>query len=622
MNRAAIKHIPKSNMAYAKDFNHLELVLQAGKGDLEKVELIIGDPFHYTKVETKTGNEWIWEGRKGPFITMDKVYSTKDYDFFRTTYYTKTKRSKYAFLLYTKGEVYFYGCRALKRVGPREQFENNGEIAADPNLLFNLFDYYNYPYINEEDVYVAPSWVKDTVWYEIFPDRFYPGSKPREGFLPFGSVSEGITNDQFFGGSLKGITEKIPYLKELGITGIYFTPLFEAYSAHKYDTKDYFKIDPQFGTNEDFYNLVQTAHQAGIRVVLDAVFNHCGWDFAFFQDVVKNKKASLYYDCFYIEDEDFINFPLDKEGRPLLRSHNEPLKFRTFAMTPFMPKLKQSHSIIEEYLLNVVRYWMENYHIDGWRLDVCNEVSHSFWRKFRTLVKSINPDSYILGENWDDSTAWLMGDQLDGVMNYELAYPVWQFFGQSKTDFHIDASDFKDLISQLLVRYPTHVTPNLFNLLDSHDTMRILNRMGMNKDLVKLSFVFLFSMSGAPVLYYGTEVGMEGGHDPDCRRCMIWNEEEQDLALLAFFKRLIVLRQENPEMKDVDMVWHYALEDTIIYQKGSLFFLLHKGNYNKEINLPSGLAEKTVKNLIENKKESLGKSLVLNPYQYFIFQVL
>lgn len=620
MNRGAIRHTPKSNMAFALDFNHLELVLQTGCNDFEKAEVIIGDPFHYTKTVTPDGVKWLWEGRKNPFLPMKKVYSTKDFDYYRVTYYTESKRTKYAFLLYTADEVYFYGSRALKRIGLIDQFE--GLISQNPNLIFNLFDYYNYPYINEEDVYVAPSWVKDTVWYEIFPDRFYPGSKPREGFLPFGSVTEGITNDQFFGGSLKGITEKIPYLKELGITGIYFTPLFEAYSAHKYDTKDYFKIDPQFGTNEDFLELVETAHQAGIRVILDAVFNHCGWDFPFFQDVVKNKKASPYYDCFYIEDEDFINFPLDENGRPLQKDHTEPLKYRTFAMTPFMPKLKQSHPLIEEYLLKVVEYWMKNYHIDGWRLDVCNEVSHSFWRKFRSLVKSINPEAYILGENWDDSMAWLMGDQLDGVMNYELAYPVWQFFGQSESDTHIDACEFKALISQLLVRYPTSVTPNLFNLLDSHDTMRVLNRMGRNKALVKLAYVFLFSMSGAPVLYYGTEVGMEGGHDPDCRRCMIWDETKQDLDLFAFFKQLIVLRKTYPEMKEVDLVWHCAIDETILYQKGSLYFVLHKGSREKELALPNGLAGKTAKNLFTNEKKSLGKTIVLRPYQYFIFQVL
>lgn len=614
MNFSALKHLPKSNMAYALDENHLEFWLQTALNDFEKVELIIGDPFIYHITEKNGKSDWTWDGKVKPFIKMEKKYQTKYHDFYRIFVYTKTKRNKYAFLLYTNDEIYLYGSKNIIKIANRNELID----LSNNNQLFNLFNYFNYPYLNNEDLYHAPAWVKDTIWYQIFPDRFYPGSMARPGFLPFGSITKGITNHQFFGGSIKGITEKIPYLQSLGITGIYFTPLFKAMSAHKYDTTDYMQIDPQFGTNEDFYQLVQTAHQANIKVILDAVFNHSGWDFAFFQDVIKNKKASPYYDCFYIEDENFIDFELDENNRPKKGFSPKPLKYRTFATTPFMPKLNTSNPLMEAYLLEVTRYWMEEYHIDGWRLDVSNEVSHEFWRKFRKLVKSINPDAYILGENWDDSNAWLNGDQLDGVMNYELSYPIWQFFGTHPNDHHIDALEFKHIINNLLVRYPTHVAPNLFNIIDSHDTMRILNRCGKNKDLVKLALLFLFSFTGSPSLYYGTEIAMEGEHDPDNRRCMIWDENMQDIEMMNFIKRLISFRKNNPDFKQVDLNWLMAKNNILIYEKGKTIFIINRNPNQINITLPNSLKNKTFYSLFDNLVISFHTTLTLKPFQYLV----
>ena len=221
----------------------------------------------------------------------------------------------------------------------------------------------------------------------------------------------------------------------------------------------------------------------------------------FFQDVIKRKKASL-VELFFIEDGFMFSF--SSSGLPWVETS---LKFRTFGKTALMPKLNTAHPFLKEYLLRVARYWIEEFDIDGWRLDVSNEISHEFWRKFRKTVKAVKPDAYIVGENWDDANLWLRGDQFDAVMNYELAHPLWKFFSGE-----IDGEEFSLRINELLVKYPKNVAPYMYNLLDSHDTMRMLKRVGDNKEKLKLAFVFL-RFRGSPALFYG-EIGLTGGAIP------------------------------------------------------------------------------------------------------------
>lgn len=604
MNLTAIRHIPKSRMAYAFNQSKLHIFLQTAKNDVDYIELIIGDPFEWRYEDGK----YVWSGNLFPLEKMEKVYETELFDHFFIESGTTSTRSKYAFLLHSKGKTYFYGCRHLKEV----------DIKKDLNFIHDLAGYFNYPYINEEDLIDSPSWTKDTVWYQIFLDRFNKSIAQKEGYIPFGSITDKIKNNMFFGGDLKGVIEKIPYLVDLGITGIYFTPIFKAYSAHKYDTEDYFMIDPSFGTNDDFKAMVKACHKAGIKVMLDAVFNHCGWDHPYFQDVIKNKRASKYWDCFYILEDNFIDFPLDKNGRPAV--YNITPKFKTFAMTPFMPKLNTSNPIMEKYLLDVAAYWVKEYDIDGWRLDVSNEVSHSFWRKFRQVVRAIKPDLYIIGENWDDSTPWLQGDQFDAVMNYEISYPLWQFISTYKNNDPIDAEMFKYRINNLLLSYPKTVAINMFNLVSSHDTMRIKTRCDNDLRKVKLIYLFIFSFCGSPAIYYGDEIGMEGDHDPDNRRCMIWDESKQDLSLLSFFKNIIKIRKNNPELKVVDITWHHAKDGVLIYQKGSIYIIINNNLDRKLIDLPSDLLGKKLLDVDNNKSLLSNNKIELSPYGYVIIK--
>jgi len=605
MNLQAVRHVPKSQMAYAYDEHTLHIHLQTAKHEASSVELIIGDPFEWRY----ENGAYVWSGKSLSRRPMALECETELLDHWFISIATETTRSKYAFLIRAEGKIWFYGCRDIVAV----------DLVKDEKLVYNLAGYFNYPYINREDLVDAPSWADDVVWYQIFTDRFHKSAKQKEGYLAFGSIEEGIKNDMFFGGDLPGIVEKIPYLHQLGITGIYFTPIFKAHSAHKYDTEDYFTIDPSFGTNADFKELVATCHANGIRVMLDAVFNHCGWDHPFFQDVVKNKKASPYWDCFYIEDENFIDFPLDANGRPAVR--NVRPKYRTFAMTPFMPKLNTGSPLMEKHLLDVATYWVREYDIDGWRLDVSNEVSHAFWRKFRLAVRAVKKDVYILGENWDDSSPWLRGDQMDAVMNYEIAYPIWQFFGTYKTPGKIDAERFAHRINALLLSYPKNVAKNMFNLVDSHDTMRIVTRCGGNIDLAKLAYLFIFTFCGSPAILYGDEIGLEGGDDPDSRRCMLWDEKRQNPSMYDFMQRIIALRKAEADFKRTDLVWHRHDENILVYQKGSLFVIMNVNPEPRTVSIPVVDRGVPAIDLETGKPLAMKDNLMIPPYGYRLFEL-
>ncbi|SMK87938.1 alpha amylase [Enterococcus faecium] len=325
------------------------------------------------------------------------------------------------------------------------------------------------------------------------------------------------------------------YLTDLGINGIYFCPIFKATSNHKYDTIDYYEVDPAFGDKKLLKNLIDEAHKRGIRIMFDAVFNHMGVHSPQWQDVLKNGEKSIYKDWFHIRF-----FPVDSYQMTDLPETAENIPYDTFAFTPFMPKLNTANPEVQKYLLDIATYWIKEFDIDGWRLDVANEVDHHFWKKFREAVTEIKPDIYILGEIWHSSQAWLQGDEFHAVMNYAFTDSIKDYFAKKK----ITASQMVSGMNHQQMLYRDQVNEGTFNLLDSHDTARILTLCQGNKELMKSVMAFMFLQKGSPCIYYGTEIGMTGEDDPDCRKCMIWEKEEQDLELFGFIKELVSLRKQ------------------------------------------------------------------------------
>lgn len=604
MNKHALLHKSKSEMAYAYDKNTLHIWLRTQANDFKSVKLLYGDPFRYEPVDDDHIH-WVWVQENANDEEMVKRFTDKEYDYYFLSIKPEHLRVKYAFLL---DERYLYGVREIYDLKD-----------GDAKKKFNLFNYFNYPFLNEADIISIPSWVKDTVWYEIFPERFRRGKNSVNPVTnAWGVPSENVTNHMFFGGDIPGIIESLDYIKDLGITGIYFTPLFESPSAHKYDTTNYFKIDPAFGTNEDFKVLVQESHKRGIKVVLDAVFNHCGYDHPFFQDVVKHGKASKYYNSFFVKDEPMLNFKLNEHGKPIYSRGLIP-NYHTFAFTPYMPKWNTEDPLARQHLLEVAEYWIKEYDIDGWRLDVSNEVSHDFWKAFRQTVKKAKKDAFIFGENWDYSMPWLGGDQIDTVMNYELVYLIWQFFGHDPNIPTIEASELVRLSNKLLASYPQQITENMFNLVDSHDTARILDRSLENRDLAFLTYLFMFSFPGTPTIYYGGEIGITGKHDPDNRRCMIWDESKQDLAFKDRIKTLISWRKTHEAFKSSDLRWihHDDSKRVIVYEKlaGETFvFLINSSNQDQTISI------KGLEGINLETNESIKDTFTLSPYGYIILK--
>jgi cyclomaltodextrinase len=379
----------------------------------------------------------------------------------------------------------------------------------------------------------APDWVKNAVFYQIFVDRFANGDPTNDppGAVPWGSPP---TLDNFFGGDLQGILNRLPYLEDLGVTALYLTPIFTARSNHKYDTCDYLSIDPSFGTIQLFHKLIEEAHARGMRVILDAVFNHCGDGFWAFEDVKQNGAASKYRNWFCT-----TTFPI-RQGPP---------NYQTCGGIAYLPKLNVTNPEVQEYLLKVATFWLKEFNVDGWRLDVPWKVVMNFWRAFRNMVKQVNPEAYIVGEVWRDPEPWLKGDTCDGIMNYPLREYILDYCVRDA----MDAEDFDHATSRLRDICGSSA-PYQLNLLGSHDTPRILTLCKDDVSRVELAIVFLFTYIGAPMVYYGDETGLRGSNDPDCRRCMPWEKSEWETKINQMYRKLIRARRLHKALRQGEFV--------------------------------------------------------------------
>ncbi|WNR47131.1 alpha-glycosidase [Paenibacillus roseipurpureus] len=496
----AVYHRPKLNWSYAYDDKTVHVRIRTKRNNVSKMFVYAGD-------------KYAWE-RTSSYIEMRILTSDALFDYWEAAIQPPYRRLRYGFKLQSGKETLW--------------LTEQGFHPQEPKTSDGMFEY---PFLNPADILKPPSWVKDAVFYQIFPERFAngdPSLDPAEVEAWGGKP----TPTNFFGGDLPGVMQHLDHLSELGITAIYFTPVFAATTNHKYDTRDYKLVDPQFGTNETLKELVDACHARGIRVVLDAVFNHCGHSFAPFVDVMEKGADSPYADWFHVKE-----WPLRiEDGIPT---------YETFAFEPIMPKLNTENEDVKAYLLDVAEFWVKEIGIDGWRLDVANEVDHRFWRLFHDKVKGINPDAYILGEIWHDSMMWLQGDQFDAVMNYPFTTAVLDFAANGK----LDGYGFANAVGSQLASYPQQANEAAFNLLGSHDTPRLLTQCGEDKRRMKLATLLQFTFPGTPCIYYGDEIGLSGGGDPDCRRCMEWDASLQDRDLFAFYRGLIALRQGSKALR-------------------------------------------------------------------------
>ena len=523
MNLNAIIHRSVVPDCYALNREEVVIRIRTGK-DITAVNLIHGDPYSFG-----ISGGFRWDGQ---IVPMAVRHELKHCNIWSVTIRPRYKRVQYYF------EVF---CGKEKMLVLEDDFYDEKTLHKPGRLI----QYFKFPWLNPSDVIMPPAWVADTIWYQIFPDRFCRGDQsPKRNKLKAWNDREHIKGWDFFGGDLRGIIEKLPYIRALGITGIYMNPIFFAGTNHKYDTIDYTRIDPDFGTEEDVVELVEKAHALGIRVMLDAVFNHSGTEFFAWKDVWEKGEQSRYFDWFCIEYRPF------RRKRGSLKDG----RFHGFAFLDTMPKLNTNNPEVTDYFSDICRHWVENWHIDGIRFDVGNEVSHTFLKTMNRRLKALNPELFLLGEIWTDAMEWMRGDEYDSVMNY----PLYESFHNFWVDADATSRDLMYAVERSYSLYPEQLNRTIFNFLDTHDTPRAINRCG-SEDVFFQQLALLMTLPGSACLYYGTEIALPGSHDPDCRRTMPWDEIEAGHhdQTMAQVKQLIALRADNPQSRGVEILWRH-----------------------------------------------------------------
>lgn len=459
---------------------------------------------------------------------MNKWAESEDFAFYRTILTGMESRIRYlqyAFQYELEGETHWLNAEGIQSADVRK----GG---------------YAFPYAGDRDGVNAPEWINNRVWYHIFPERFCNGD---EQLNPASTEVWGTepTRENYMGGDIKGIIDKLDYMSALGINALYLTPIFKAKSNHKYDTLDYFEIDPQFGTKEDLNRLVSLCHERDIKIVLDLVFNHCGYDHPMFQDIVAKGEASEYKDWFYINE-----YPVTLSGE----------LYDSVGYYQWMPKLRTSNPLVKQYIFDIVSFWQKEANIDGWRIDVADEVEISFLRELKTFVRALNPDAFIIAEIWHDAKSMMLAGGTDSVMNYELRTLLFDYI----LDRSITLQDFHTRLIRFAHRYSLAELHQMFNLLGSHDTERIITRCRNNEENLLLLLAFQFVFPGNPSVYYGDEIGLTGENDPGCRKCMPWDAVSFDLPLLREWQSWIRRKTTDSIFQHGDLELVYA-EDCEVY---------------------------------------------------------
>ncbi|VDG25382.1 glycoside hydrolase family 13 protein [Lactiplantibacillus mudanjiangensis] len=505
MQLAGILHRPESEDTAVLADHQVLIRLQTAQ-DIQSVTL-------------KYADMYLWQaGAPMKTTTMQRGLATQAAQYWTLTVTVPTNRLIYGFQITgNDGKTIGYG--------------DDGLFTDEATQWAITGHYFHLPYLHVSDAELPPAWVKDTVWYQIFPERFANGDQTNDPakVQPWGQGP--VQRDSFYGGDLRGIIDHLDDLADLGINGLYLCPIFTSPSNHKYDTLDHFEIDPHFGTKRDFQELVDAAHDRGMRVMLDAVFNHFGTASPQWQDVVKNGAQSRFADWFHIHD-----FPVGQDAK------TGELNYETFGTAAMMPKLNTQNPAVRDYLIEITSYWLRQLDIDAWRFDVADEVDHGTWRAICAALRAVKPDVYLLGESWHTSASLVGNGQFDAVMNYPLTQPILSLFNQTVT-----IADYVGKTNLQLCQYRQPNQQVMFNALDTHDTARALTVLQDDPQKVQAALTLMMLLPGAPCLYYGTEAGLAGGPDPDNRRCMPWEPAPKTTAMYPIVQKLVKWRRSQTE---------------------------------------------------------------------------
>ncbi|MDE7284016.1 MAG: glycoside hydrolase family 13 protein [Lachnospiraceae bacterium] len=527
MEYAAIRHFADKKYCYAVEKGRFLFRLETKKEDVVKVILHGQEKYLPVKfMDTRQERQ------------MKIAYSDNYIDYYEVIIDIDVVCFRYFFEIKdASGKVTYYG---------NHNFYD--ECITDIDKMFDCPQN-----LREEEIFELPDWAKNKVVYQIFPSRFATDKDiPEEVWY-----QAPIDHKADLKGSLRGIIEHLHYIKELGADIIYMTPIFSSNSSHKYNIDDYYSIDPSFGTKENLKELVGKAHELGMHVILDGVFNHTAVDFFAFKDIREKKEKSEYLNWYYIED-----FPLVMEW-------GKKPNYKTFSYAAFMPKLNLQNKETADYVIDVAKYWIKECDIDGWRLDVADEIHHAFWKRFRREIKAVKKDVLIVGEIWHFAGDFLEGDEWDSIMNYQFYHAVQDFIVAES----LSVSSFVGRLNFMKGNLNKALEGYLWNFIDSHDTARFSHSVGKNIKKQKLAAALQILLPGMPMIYYGDEVALDGGPDPDCRRGMLWEEERQNKEIFRYYQTLIRIRHEHAVLTSGDIVKQYE-DDT----EGLIYMERHLGN--------------------------------------------
>ena len=571
MEYSAIFHDMDKRFCYAIEKDLFVIRVQVKKDDMKEIILHYEDK--YIPMERE-------DTRKT--IVMKKVATSQFHDYYEAQVRMHLICLRYFFeFTDMQGERVYYG-----------NYEFDKEYITNRDRMFDCPQN-----LREEEMFEVPDWAANKVVYQIFPSRF-AASQPVDKKLWYKAP---ITPMDDLHGDFRGIIDHLDHIQDLGIDVIYMTPSFKSNSCHKYDTIDYYEIDPSFGTKEELKELVQKAHDRGMKVVMDAVFNHTGKEFFAFKDILEKGEKSKYLDWYYIDE------------LPLKGKWGEIPNFLCFGYYGGMPKLNLKNPEVEKYITDVACYWIRECDIDGWRLDVGDEISHFFWKRFRRAIKAVKKDMLIIGEIWHYAGDFLEGDEWDTVMNYPFYLNLIDLLADEK----ISVSQFVQNLGYLKGRLHKKCYPLMWNLIDSHDTARFLHLCKDNKKKQHLAAAFQLLLPGMPMIYYGDEYGMPGANDPDCRRGMYWDEEYQDKEMFEWYKRLLQVRKAHTcivEGELAEAITRDEDETIVLIRKNgeeTIALIFNCSNHTKEFKEYAQKQELLTEKVFDGKVEAFDAAVIV-----------
>ena len=571
MEYSAIFHDMDKRFCYAIEKDLFVIRVQVKKDDMKEIILHYEDK--YIPMERE-------DTRKT--IVMKKVATSQFHDYYEAQVRMHLICLRYFFeFTDMQGEKVYYG-----------NYEFDKEYITNRDRMFDCPQN-----LREEEMFEVPDWAANKVVYQIFPSRF-AASQPVDKKLWYKAP---ITPMDDLHGDFRGIIDHLDHIQDLGIDVIYMTPSFKSNSCHKYDTIDYYEIDPSFGTKEELKELVQKAHDRGMKVVMDAVFNHTGKEFFAFKDILEKGEKSKYLDWYYIDE------------LPLKGKWGEIPNFLCFGYYGGMPKLNLKNPEVEKYITDIACYWIRECDIDGWRLDVGDEISHFFWKRFRRAIKAVKKDMLIIGEIWHYAGDFLEGDEWDTVMNYPFYLNLIDLLADEK----ISVSQFVQNLGYLKGRLHKKCYPLMWNLIDSHDTARFLHLCKDNKKKQHLAAAFQLLLPGMPMIYYGDEYGMPGANDPDCRRGMYWDEEYQDKEMFEWYKRLLQVRKAHTcivEGELAEAITRDEDETIVLIRKNgeeTIALIFNCSNHTKEFKEYAQKQDLLTEKVFDGKVEALDAAVIV-----------